>query len=128
MANFHVTWEIDIQADTPRQAAQKALKLMRDPGASVTVFGVRGEGGEQSRIDLPADGEDKAQPVKPDLSQYEDVQITVDEPERRTRKTRSKTVTCQFCGRQVPARTAHLHGGGWVGDECCWTDQLHGSE
>lgn len=39
-----------------------------------------------------------------------------------------ETVECKFCGKQVPADTAHLHDGGWVGDECCWDERLRSSE
>jgi hypothetical protein len=35
-----------------------------------------------------------------------------------------KTVPCKFCGREVPEKTAHLHEGAWVGDECCWDERL----
>lgn len=37
------------------------------------------------------------------------------------------TVPCKFCGRQVPARTAHLHQQSWVG-ECCWDERLRVTE
>lgn len=37
-------------------------------------------------------------------------------------------VRCQFCGKDAPARTAHRHGNGWVGDECCWDERLRASE
>lgn len=42
---YHVTWEIDIdfQAETPRQAAQRALEIQRDPDSTATVFTVNGE-------------------------------------------------------------------------------------
>lgn len=30
------------------------------------------------------------------------------------------TVRCQACGDLALARTAHRHGKGWVGDNCCW--------
>jgi hypothetical protein len=38
------------------------------------------------------------------------------------------TVTCKFCGEDVPADTAHLHDGSWVGDECCWDERLKSTE
>lgn len=38
------------------------------------------------------------------------------------------TVTCKFCHEQVPARTAHRHDGGYVGDECCWDERLRATE
>lgn len=41
---------------------------------------------------------------------------------------RSTTVCCKFCHEQVPAKTAHLHQEGLVGDECCWDERLRSSE
>lgn len=38
------------------------------------------------------------------------------------------TVGCKFCHKQVPAETAHLHQGEWVGDECCWDERLRSTE
>lgn len=40
----------------------------------------------------------------------------------------SRQVRCQFCREMVPAGTAHLHGGDWVGDGCCWDERLRSSE
>ena len=37
-------------------------------------------------------------------------------------------VPCQFCQSLVPALTAHAHGHGHVGDECCWDERLRASE
>jgi len=37
-------------------------------------------------------------------------------------------VTCKFCRKRVPAATAHLHWGEWVGDECCWDERLKSTE
>jgi len=39
-----------------------------------------------------------------------------------------RLVRCQFCRQMVPTDTAHLHGGDWVGDECCWDERLRSSE
>ena len=44
---YRVRWEIDIEADSPRQAAVKALEIQRDRNSMATVFEVNGE-----RIDL----------------------------------------------------------------------------
>ena len=41
---MRVTWEIDVDADTPREAAQRALEIMQDPESIATVFEVRGMG------------------------------------------------------------------------------------
>jgi peroxiredoxin family protein len=37
------------------------------------------------------------------------------------------TVMCKLCQKQVPARTAHRHDGGYVGDEC-WDERLRSTE
>jgi hypothetical protein len=41
MALYEVTWVIDIDADTPREAAELALKVQRDPDSLATQFMVR---------------------------------------------------------------------------------------
>ena len=37
MTSYLVSWKIDIEADSPRQAAQTALEIQRDP-ESIAVF------------------------------------------------------------------------------------------
>ncbi|WP_053649608.1 MULTISPECIES: hypothetical protein [unclassified Streptomyces] len=44
MNSYRVTWEIDIDADDPEEAARKALGIQRDPDSTATVFGVHGDG------------------------------------------------------------------------------------
>lgn len=41
MKQYRVTWELDIYADTPIQAAKTALRIQRDAGSSATVFDVQ---------------------------------------------------------------------------------------
>lgn len=53
---YHVTWEIDIGAASPKEAAEKALAIQRDPGSLATVFDVADEAGNLTRVDLD-DGE-----------------------------------------------------------------------
>jgi len=38
---YRVSWEIDVYANSPRTAAEKALAIQRDPESIATVFGVR---------------------------------------------------------------------------------------
>jgi len=38
MKTYRVTWTIDIDADTPREAAQMALDIQRDPDSCATCF------------------------------------------------------------------------------------------
>lgn len=40
MKNFRVMWEIDIEADSPEEAAVKALEIQRNPDSWATVFDV----------------------------------------------------------------------------------------
>ena len=40
MAQFRVSWHIDIEAGTPQQAARQALAIQRDPESIATVFDV----------------------------------------------------------------------------------------
>ena len=44
MNDYLVIWEINISADTPREAAEKALEIQRDPNSTTTVFRVLVEG------------------------------------------------------------------------------------
>lgn len=37
---YTVIWEIDIEAESPEQAAEKALEIQRDPSSTATVFDV----------------------------------------------------------------------------------------
>lgn len=43
-------------------------------------------------------------------------------------KEKVKRVRCKFCGKLCVVRTAHLHDGKWVGDECCWDERLRATE
>lgn len=43
MPSMRVTWEIDIDAETPEDAARQALAKMRDRDSLATVFDVDGE-------------------------------------------------------------------------------------
>jgi hypothetical protein len=49
MPEYRVRWEIDVEAESPREAAEKALATQRDPESEATVFDVsekqwRGDG------------------------------------------------------------------------------------
>ena len=43
MKTFNVKWEIDIEAETPREAAYAARQIQLDPDSSADVFEVRWE-------------------------------------------------------------------------------------
>lgn len=38
---YRVTWEIDIEAGSPQQAAKQALAIQRDPQSTATMFKIR---------------------------------------------------------------------------------------
>lgn len=53
MATYLVTWTIDIEANSPTQAAIDALKIQRRPGGTAVVFEVKKHGSDKSTtIDL----------------------------------------------------------------------------
>ena len=53
MADYLVTWQIDIEADSYREAAEQALVIQRDPDSTATVFDVhRKRTGHFVRVDL----------------------------------------------------------------------------
>ena len=52
MPEYRVHWEIDLDADSPREAAEKALTIHRNPESIATVFDVTDETGHTERIDL----------------------------------------------------------------------------
>lgn len=57
MTTYLVTWEIDIDADWPYEAAVEAAMYQRDHAADVHVFDVRAHGSETAvRIDLDESG------------------------------------------------------------------------
>jgi len=50
---YHITWEIDVEADSPREAAEAALRIQRNPQSWATVFYVKSDDDErEQRIDL----------------------------------------------------------------------------
>jgi len=53
MTQYRVVWEIDIDAETPDDAAEAALLVQRDPDSIATFFTVEDlETGERASIDL----------------------------------------------------------------------------
>ena len=49
---YKVSWEIDIDAESPEEAAQKALAIQRDPESIATCFTVTDECGNREEVDL----------------------------------------------------------------------------
>jgi hypothetical protein len=52
MGEYLVRWEIEIEAETPQDAAAQALDIHRDPDSIATVFEVSGADGETTRVDV----------------------------------------------------------------------------
>ena len=50
--DYHVSWDIDLVADSPMDAARQALRIQRDRDSIATVFDVTDEEGNTERIDL----------------------------------------------------------------------------
>ena len=49
---YHVTWEIELDADSPREAAEKALAVQRDIFLDALYFEVTDENDVTTGIDL----------------------------------------------------------------------------
>ena len=66
MPEYKVEWRIEIEADSPREAAQKALEIQRNPHSIATVFHVsRNDDGEVEIVDLLND-EGEENPFHPE--------------------------------------------------------------
>jgi hypothetical protein len=53
MSEYLVRWEIEVEANSPEEAAQEALEIQRDPFHEATAFEVRKSStGEIYQIDL----------------------------------------------------------------------------
>ncbi|MBD3262045.1 MAG: hypothetical protein GF334_10345 [Candidatus Altiarchaeales archaeon] len=52
MTEYRIVWEINIEADNPREAAEEALRIQRDPESCATVFEVREEGTEEDGVHI----------------------------------------------------------------------------
>ena len=49
---YLVTWEIDVECESPEEAALEAWKLMRHPDSTANVFTVTDEQGGSVKVDL----------------------------------------------------------------------------
>lgn len=52
MASYRITWEIDVEADSPYEAAKEAKKIQQDPESTANVFVVEEEGSDPYTYDL----------------------------------------------------------------------------
>lgn len=49
--NYYVTWTIEVEATSPKVAAEMALEIQRDPTSTATVFMVFDEHGVETHVD-----------------------------------------------------------------------------
>ena len=49
--SYFVSWEIEVDAETPQEAAQFARYLQDDPNTTATVFRVWDEAGNETTVD-----------------------------------------------------------------------------
>ena len=52
MKTYRVVWEIELDAESPEDAAREALAIQRDPESEATFFDVRSPEGDIMQIDL----------------------------------------------------------------------------
>jgi len=52
MADYTVIWMIEVDADTPKEAAEFAQEIQCDPNSLATVFDVMETGGEDAKMFL----------------------------------------------------------------------------
>jgi len=52
MAEFRVSWYIDIEADTPQHAAKKARAIQLNPDSEATVFDVKRRHSDTDRFGI----------------------------------------------------------------------------
>lgn len=62
MQDFLVEWRINISADTPEEAAQKAWEIMRRPDSTANCFHIIDDAGNETAVDLMEEGEDDNDP------------------------------------------------------------------
>ncbi|MBA7709946.1 hypothetical protein ES703_118872 [subsurface metagenome] len=51
MPDYNVKWEIDLNADSPQEAAIEAMRVQRDVSSIASVFTVTDEAGNQTVVD-----------------------------------------------------------------------------
>lgn len=52
MHYYLVTWQIELEAESPEDAARQALAIHRDPDSAATVFDVQSEAGDVRTFDF----------------------------------------------------------------------------
>lgn len=67
---YRIEWEIEIDADTPREAAQAALAIQRRHDSYATAFKVFDESGEMEQVDLEEDEDEEPECTCAERSWY----------------------------------------------------------
>lgn len=68
---YRITWEIDIDDDSPIEAAKQALSIMRDRHSTATFFKVvDGESGEVTDVDLEDEAIGTIRYIKKVIGEY----------------------------------------------------------
>ena len=55
--NYHVVWEIDVDATSPLDAAKQALACVQEQGTHAVIFDVIDKHGLSTRVDLLEEGD-----------------------------------------------------------------------
>jgi hypothetical protein len=64
---YTLTWNIQLDADNPAEAAEQALAMMRDPHSTATIFRVDGPDGRTGVVDVEEAGNPLwIQPIAPE--------------------------------------------------------------
>lgn len=57
MNEYRVIWEIDLEAESPVEAAKLAQAIHRDPNSTASIFSVVDQSGKRFEIDAALEGE-----------------------------------------------------------------------
>jgi len=55
MPSFRVVWEVDVDADTPLEAAHEAFSMLTDPTSTAVVFSVTGPDDAPDKVTIDLD-------------------------------------------------------------------------
>ena len=70
MQTYRVIWEIDIEADSPEEAAEMARYYQTKPSTTATVFDVREKTGKITRVDLSEDDDEAEDEKHPTVGNF----------------------------------------------------------
>lgn len=76
MATYRIKWEIEVNADSPEQAASEALNIQKDPNSEALFFEVTHLAtGEETQIDVMELKSNIIKKIQDIISEYEDFGI-----------------------------------------------------